>query len=41
MKIILFVFTGSVGFLTEIAIIQIAVSVFGASHAIRKEKKIC
>ena len=32
MKIILFVFTGGVGFLTEIAIIQIAVSVFGVSH---------
>ena len=29
MKIILFVFTGGVGFLTEVAIIQIAISVFG------------
>jgi putative flippase GtrA len=32
MKIILFIFTGGVGFLTEIAIIQISVFVFGASH---------
>lgn len=31
MKIILFVFTGGMGFLTEIAIIQIAVSLFAAS----------